>query len=177
MFDSILFLPWHNFFANTLALYSMACFTYMTTILQMNFKIHSALYLIKWPVCFKVVCSEMVFCRLILNCIWDIVAFLSSRTMSAYTPQTFGIHKAVLSTQQPLTGYFFFFQTTHCKLRNPSRSAIFEELRPICLAPLWCLVWTAACHLHNVCMPNCPELWPCDWLFSFFVLASKQLNL
>ncbi len=58
---------------------------------------------------------------------------------SAHSPLTSDINNAFSSTQLPLTGYFLFFRPFSVNSRdscreNPSRSAVFEILRPARLA-------------------------------------------
>ncbi len=59
---------------------------------------------------------------------------------STHSPLTSDINKAFSYTQLPLTGYFLFFGPFSGNPRdgyeNPSRSAVFEILRPACLAPI-----------------------------------------
>ncbi len=59
---------------------------------------------------------------------------------SVHSPLTSDINKAFSSTQLQLTGYFLFFRPFSVNLEmvvceNPSRSAVFEILRPARLAP------------------------------------------
>ncbi len=59
---------------------------------------------------------------------------------SVHSLLTSDINKAFSSTQLPLTGYFLFFRPFSVNLEmvvceNPSRSAVFEILRPVRLAP------------------------------------------
>ncbi len=59
---------------------------------------------------------------------------------SAHSPLTSDINKAFSSTQLLLTGYFRFFGPFSVNLEmvvceNPSRSAVYEILRPVRLAP------------------------------------------
>ncbi len=89
---------------------------------------------------------------------------------SAHSPLTSDINKVFSSTQLPLTGYFLFFRSFSVNLEmvvceNPSRSAVFEILRPARLhqqpfhvqshlnplsSPFWCSVWTSASRLHHI---------------------------
>ncbi len=89
---------------------------------------------------------------------------------SAHSLLTSDINKAFSSTQLPLTGYFLFFRSFSVNLEmvvceNPSRSAVFEILRPVRLpqqpfhvqshlnplsSPFWRSVWTSASRLHHI---------------------------
>ncbi len=88
---------------------------------------------------------------------------------SVHSPLTSDINK-VFSSTQLLTGYFLFFRSFSVNLEmvvceNPSRSAVFEILRPVRLpqqpfhvqshlnplsSPFWCSVWTSASRLHHI---------------------------
>ncbi len=56
---------------------------------------------------------------------------------SAHSPLTSDINKVFLSTQLPLTRYFLFFGpfSVNPRDKKPSRSAVYEILRPARLAP------------------------------------------
>ncbi len=89
---------------------------------------------------------------------------------SAHSPLNSDINKVFSSTQLTLTGYFLFFRSFSVNLEmvvceNPSRSAVFEILRPVRLhqqpfhvqshlnplsSPFWCSVWTSASRLHHI---------------------------